>query len=75
MRNLELKSQIVRHFGSQVACAHELGVSEPRLSRIIAGYDIPNAHEEELFAQRLGYKFKKPTRAKDDIAENLQPEN
>lgn len=52
--NRSLKAKIIEVYGSQVACARDLKISEQRLSRIITGRDVPKPQEVKILAQRLG---------------------
>ena len=54
--NFELKGALVTQFGSQIAAAKALGLSEWRLSRIVQGWDQPRGDEIERLAGALGVK-------------------
>jgi hypothetical protein len=59
--DLILKGALVAKFGSQVAAARELGITERRLSRLINGHETPKTDETELFRDRLGVDFSPAT--------------
>ncbi len=52
--NFKLKALIVEKFGSQCAAARVLGLSEPKLSRIIRGWEIPGDQERRAFSREFG---------------------
>jgi hypothetical protein len=52
--NWNLKSALVKRFGSQVEAAHRLGIRESRLSRIVRGYEAPKKSERLALAESLG---------------------
>ena len=54
--NFKLKGALVTQFGSQIAAAKALGLSEWRLSRIVQGWDTPRADEIERLSGALGDK-------------------
>jgi Helix-turn-helix len=56
-RKRKLKAAAVLEFGSQVEAAKALGLSEPRLSRLINGHDEPKPAEIKLFRERLGVEL------------------
>ena len=51
--NLELKTQILKSGRPQVALAREIGIPEPRLSRIVRGWDSPSDVIKEKLANAL----------------------
>ena len=52
--NLELKMELIRHFGSQIVAARELGIGESRLSHIVRGHVRPNDRERQALEGGLG---------------------
>lgn len=54
--NFKLKGALVTQFGSQIAAAKAIGLSEWRLSRIVRGWDQPRADEIEKLSGALGDK-------------------
>ena len=57
MTNRKLKAAAVLEFGSQVEAAKALGLSEPRLARLINGRAEPKPIEIKLFRDRLGVEL------------------
>lgn len=55
--NRELRAKIVLKFGSQSDAAREMGLSEPRLSRIINGRVEPKIEELAAFRDKLGVEL------------------
>lgn len=52
--DLELKSAIIREFGSQTAAARALALQESRLSRIVHGWATPSPDEHRRLKRSLG---------------------
>ena len=48
MEKNELKSIIIRRFGTQGACAHALGWKEPKLSQVMNGWTPPEPDRQAL---------------------------
>jgi DNA-binding transcriptional regulator YdaS (Cro superfamily) len=63
--NLELKSELIRRFGSQIVAARALGIRESKLSYIVRGHADPSVKEREAIEQAFGphltNKLLKPT--------------
>ena len=58
--NLDLKSGIIKRFGSQVVAAREMGIREARLSYIVRGHAEPKDQEREALEQAMGrYRVRK----------------
>ena len=51
--NLELKTKILKSGKPQVALAREIGIPEPRLSRIVQGWVIPSEEIKKKLARAL----------------------
>jgi hypothetical protein len=58
--DLQLKSKIVLLYGCQAAAARDFGMTEPRLSRIIHGYDRPTPEQAKVLQEKLGVTFASP---------------
>ena len=52
--NLELKTELIRRYGSQFRAAHAMGLHEARLSQIIRGRIKPNMIERAALERVLG---------------------
>ena len=52
--NWNLKSALVTRFGTQVEAAHQLKISEAKLSHILRGYATPSDLERKALEQSLG---------------------
>ena len=52
--NVELKIELIRHFGSQVEAAKQLGIREAKLSYIVRGHAEPTEKERKALEQGLG---------------------
>ena len=67
--NWDLKIAINRRFGSQTLASKALRIQEPRISRLLHGYDAPTSKERRKFAAALGVDFfdsdDNPVRAED----------
>ena len=57
--NKKLKGIIVGRFGTQCEAAQVLGLSEPRLSRIIRGWAIPGDQAREALSRAFGEQILK----------------
>lgn len=57
MYNLELKAEIVRHYGSQIEASKMLGIHVTRISHIIHGYIQPSKRDREALEQALGQRL------------------
>lgn len=53
MKNLKLKTKILQSNRSQISLAHEIGISEPHLSRIVNEWTIPRDDLKKKIAQAL----------------------
>jgi DNA-binding XRE family transcriptional regulator len=51
--NLELKMQILRSGKRQVALAHEIGIAEPKMSKIVNGWIDPKNDLKQRIAEAL----------------------
>ena len=56
MSNYELKAEIIRRFGSQVAASRRMGIRESKLSYIIHKHAVPSARERKALEKSLGEK-------------------
>ena len=52
--NLELKSELIRRFGSQIEAALSMGIREGRLSYIVRGHAKPSAQERKALEHAFG---------------------
>jgi hypothetical protein len=52
--NLELRVELIRHFGSQIAASRQLGIRESKLSYIVRGHAEPSEKERKAFEKALG---------------------
>jgi len=59
--NLELKSALIKAFGSQINASQALGIRESKLSYIVQGHAEPSDREREALEEALGRKFVKRT--------------
>jgi len=50
----KLRLELIKRFRTQIGAAHELDISEPRLSRILRAWVDPNPNEREKLAALLG---------------------
>lgn len=50
----KLRLELIRRFRTQIAAAYALGISEPRLSRILRAWVEPSPDEREKLAMLLG---------------------
>lgn len=51
--NLNLKSELVKRFGSQVEAAKQMGIRESKLSYIVRGHVQPSEREREALDRVL----------------------
>lgn len=55
LRKNSYLQELIRRIGkTQGEIAQEMGISESRLSRIINGYTVPRASEQEILSKILG---------------------
>ena len=59
--NLDLKSALIKAFGSQINASQALGIRESKLSYIVQGHSKPSDREREALEEALGRKFVKRT--------------
>jgi ribosome-binding protein aMBF1 (putative translation factor) len=52
--NLELKIELIRRFGSQIAAAKKLGIRGSKLSHIVRGHEDPSEKEREVLERTFG---------------------
>lgn len=57
MYNLELKAEIVRHYGSQIEASKVLGIHVTRISHIIHGYIQPSKRDRKALELALGQRL------------------
>ena len=55
--NVELKVELIRHFGTQVAAAKQLKISGPKLSYLVRGHAEPSARERQILCAALGADY------------------
>jgi hypothetical protein len=55
--NLDLKIELIRHFGSQVVVAKRLKIHESKLSYLVRGHVEPTKHERDLLKKALGADY------------------
>lgn len=55
--NLDLKSELIKRFGTQVEAARRMGLREARLSYIIRRHAKPSKWEREALQRALGRKL------------------
>ncbi len=59
--NLNLKSELIRRYGSQIRASQALGIHESKLSYIVQGHREPTEREREALEEALGRSFVKKT--------------
>ena len=52
--NTELRMELLRRYGSQLAAAKSMGIHENRMSHFVNGHSIPNAKEWQKLEAALG---------------------
>jgi hypothetical protein len=55
--NIDLKVELIRHFGSQIVAAKKLRIQNSKLSYLVHGHAEPSKRERDVLKKALGADY------------------